>query len=294
MTCYAAEEIQHDGAYGQVTLALRVTASSVVTDPSHLPTKKLQVLLGIEGQPYGENELRTAPLSLGLSVAGRVFGERVLPTQPMKIGLAISSSGLFKERLLPIGPLQVVLAANIEAQSEAILQTMPLVFALGGRLGAAAIGRVFCMNAATGGTTEYTGYSFNSVAKIGGRYYGANEQGLFLLEGETDNGTPIAANFGFGQLDFGAAHMKTLSYCYLGTKAGQMRLTIDSLVCGKPAQFSYPSRRHGETMRGVRFDLGRGMKSTYVMLTFSNIGGNDFEVDTVRFMAAGSSRRIQK
>jgi hypothetical protein len=36
------------------------------------------------------------------------------------------------------------------------------------------------------------------------------------------------------------------------------------------------------------------MKSTYVMPTFSNIDGNDFEVDTVRFMAAGSSRRIQK
>lgn len=282
------------GIHGYVPINLRLAGHSVVIDPSHLRTAPLEFLLGVNGRAFGENSLVTEPLNLGLSVAFRVFANRTLVTEPFGFGLRLSESKLFRERPLQTEPLSLAMGGDMQAQAEAILQTMPLVFALGGRLGAAAIGRVFCMNAATGGTTEYTGYTFNSVAKIGGRYYGANEQGLFLLEGETDNGTPIAANFGFGQLDFGAAQMKTLSYCYLGTKAGQMRLTIDALVCGKPAQFSYPSRRHGETMRGVRFDLGRGMKSTYVMPTFSNIDGNDFEVDTVRFMAAGSSRRIQK
>lgn len=280
--------------YGAVPIFLGIQAQSVVTDPSHLPTQPLEFLLGVEGAPFGDNELKTQPLNLGLSIAGRVFAERTIEAEPFQFGLRLSGSNLFKERLLQTEPLSLAMGGDMQAQAEAILQTMPLVFALGGRLGAAAIGRVFCMNAATGGTTEYTGYAFNSVAKIGGRYYGANEQGLFLLEGETDNGTPIAANFGFGQLDFGAAQMKTLAYCYLGTQAGKMRLTVDALVDGKPAQYSYAARQHGASMRGIRFDLGRGMRSTYVMPTFSNVGGQDFEVDAVRFMATASSRRVQK
>ena len=56
--------------------------------------------------------------------------------------------------------------------------------------------------------------------------------------------------------------------------------------------YDYLARGHGATMREVRFDLGKGLRSTYVMPTFYNIDGDRFEVDTIRFLVAESTRRI--
>lgn len=294
LTGHAELRVRPSAVYGEVELSARASVAAMLIDPAAIPTPPVEFIISIAGVPYGENSLRSTPIPLGLSVVGRVFGERVLPTQPLRFGLSLSDDGLFKERQLPTEPLKYALTASGQPTAEVWLPTSPLAFALGGRLGYAPIAQVFCMNAETGGTTKYTGYAFNSVAKIDGLYYGANENGLFLLDGDADNNEPIAASFGFGQLDFGVAQMKTLAYCYLGTEAGKMRLTIDALVDGKPAQYNYAARQHGASLRSVRFDLGRGMRSNYVMPTFSNVSGQDFEVDTVRFMAAGSSRRIQK
>lgn len=287
------EEYTPTGIYGAVGIFLGLSASSVVIDPMALPSQPLVLLTSGDGEGFGENTLPTTPMGLRAGIQSKPFAHVVLGTSALRFTAGVSGS-TFAEAALQTEPLGLLADIEADIHGDAYLDTAPLVLLLGGRLGDAPIGRVFCMNAATGGTTEYTGFAFNSVAKIGGRYYGANEQGLFLLEGETDNGTPIAANFGFGQLDFGAAQMKTLAYCYLGTQAGKMRLTVDALVDGKPAQYSYAARQHGASMRGIRFDLGRGMRSTYVMPTFSNVGGQDFEVDAVRFMATASSRRVQK
>ena len=143
-----------------------------------------------------------------------------------------------------------------------------------------------------GGTTQYEGFEFNSFAKIGGRYFGASAEGLFLLEGDSDAGVPIAASFGFGQLDFGSPQLKTINYCYLGAAAGALALKVDALLNGAPASFSYPARGHGQSMRELRFDLGRALRSTYITPTFSNVNGSSFEVDSVRFLINESARRI--
>jgi len=140
--------------------------------------------------------------------------------------------------------------------------------------------------------TQYKNFEFNSVAKIGGRYYGASPDGLFLLEGEDDADQPIEASFGLGQLDFGSPQLKTVAHCYLGTAAGGLRLNVQALYRGTPVSYDYPARGHGASMREVRFDLGKGLSSSYVMPTFYNSGGDAFEVDAIRFLIAESTRRI--
>ena len=114
----------------------------------------------------------------------------------------------------------------------------------------------------------------------------------YLAQRDHDLMAPIAARFGFGQLDFGSPQIKTASYCYLGAAAGAMSLNIAALLGGQPADYDYPARGHGESMRELRFDLGRGLRSTYLTPTFSNVDGAPFTVDAVRFVINESTRRI--
>lgn len=205
-----------------------------------------------------------------------------------------------------------VLGGSIDAEAVSTLQAVPMFMLLGGSIGGeasspqdvvqwAGVGEfdaaneVFCASiedGGVGGTTRYRAYAFNSFATIDGKHYGANAGGLFLLDGNADGAEKINSEFGFGQLDFGKPNMKNISYCYIGARAGAMRLGIDSLVDGKPTRGNYASRAHGGSIREVRFDLGRGLRSTYVIPTFYNNNGEDFEVDNIRFLLAESTRRI--
>ena len=258
--------------------------------------KPIEAILGGSISHTATVTLATVPM------AGRLLGavsiaraEVVLPTLPVR-GLVGGSITRIAQISLTTVPMDATLGGSFGQVPTVTLQVQRLFALLGGSLGALSRqDEVFVMNITgdkPGGTTQYRNYPFNSVAKIGGKYYGASADGLFLLEGDDDNGEPIESVFGLGQMDFGNPQLKTVAYCYLGAAAGAMRIEIDALVNGRPASYSYPARGHGASMRGLRFDLGKGLKSSYVIPTFYNSNGDPFEVDAVRFLVAESARRI--
>ena len=258
--------------------------------------KPIEAILGGSITHRATVTLATVPM------AGRLLGavsiaraEVVLPTLPVR-GLVGGSITRIAQISLTTVPMDATLGGSFGQVPTVTLQVQRLFALLGGSLGALSRqDEVFVMNITgdkPGGTTQYRNYPFNSVAKIGGKYYGASADGLFLLEGDDDNGEPIESVFGLGQMDFGNPQLKTVTYCYLGAAAGAMRIEIDALVNGRPASYSYPARGHGASMRGLRFDLGKGLKSSYVIPTFYNSNGDPFEVDAVRFLVAESARRI--
>ena len=216
-----------------------------------------------------------------------------LPTRPMTLNVS-GSMAAYKEAALGDVTIagSLMLGGNMAARGVVTLPLKPMRAVLGGSMTVlSGLNEVFCMRQ-SGGTTQYDSYEFNSFMSISDKCYGANENGLFLLEGADDAGQPIAARFGFGQLDFGSPQIKTASYCYLGAAAGAMSLNIAALLGGQPADYDYPARGHGESMRELRFDLGRGLRSTYLTPTFSNVDGAPFTVDAVRFVINESTRRI--
>ena len=258
--------------------------------------KPIEAILGGSITHRATVTLTTVPM------AGRLLGavsiaraEVVLPTLPVR-GLVGGSITRIAQISLTTVPMDATLGGSFGQVPTVTLQVQRLFALLGGSLGALSRqDEVFVMNITgdkPGGTTQYENFRFNSAARIGGRYYGAGEDGLYLLEGDTDAGEPIESVFGLGQMDFGNPQLKTVTYCYLGAAAGAMRIEIDALVNGRPASYSYPARGHGASMRGLRFDLGKGLKSSYVIPTFYNSNGDPFEVDAVRFLVAESARSI--
>ncbi|GER16676.1 hypothetical protein [Variovorax boronicumulans] len=139
------------------------------------------------------------------------------------------------------------------------------------------------------GSTVYRSYPFNSFAVIDGKHYGASSDGLFLLEGEDDAGTPVHASFDLGKMDFGSASQKTIAECYVGMSASG-NLFLKLIAEGR--EFVYKTRGFSEHMQQQRITPGKGLKSNYITVQFFNEDGANFEIDTVNFLVADLQRKI--
>ncbi|MDP9895384.1 hypothetical protein J2W32_004482 [Variovorax boronicumulans] len=191
--------------------------------------------------------------------------------------------------------IQELLSAAPSVATEQLLEVIARTFIEAGSSGLleGATGRTdldtWVWHADAGGSTMYRGYPFNSFAVIDGKHYGASADGLFLLEGDDDAGVPIHASIDLGQLDFGTAELKTVAECYLGMSAkGNLFLK----VIAEGREFIYKTRSFSEQMQQQRITPGKGLKTNYVTAQFFNEDGADFEIDSVRFVVADLSRRI--
>lgn len=141
------------------------------------------------------------------------------------------------------------------------------------------------------GTSQYTNYGFNSFAKIDGRYYGASDEGIVELEGDTDVGSAsVNARIGFGNAGFGSTLLKAMRACYVGMSAsGNLFLKIKNT----DGEFIYRTRTFSDEMRRQRIDTGRGLRSNYFEIELFSTDGTDFELDTVEFNVVDLTRRIR-
>lgn len=141
------------------------------------------------------------------------------------------------------------------------------------------------LNTATLAPSEYQNYDFDSMARLGDRYYGVNEQGLFLLDGSDDAGDPIEASILTGQLDFGSEHLKRCEFAHIGyTANGNLVMKVITTQDGARTERWYEAKTTvaGNDREG-RFKLGKGVKSRYWQFEWVNVDGADFELDRVEF-----------
>lgn len=147
----------------------------------------------------------------------------------------------------------------------------------------------WAVNLDNGASTEYRSYPFETVANIGGRYFGAAFEGLYELAGDTDAGAPIEAKFDIGRKDFGNNQLKRVDQIYLGiTSKGQMFVKVSA----EGASYTYPMREFGEHIQTQRVTVGKGMRANYFGFEIGNTAGCDFEITSLNMMVAESARRI--
>lgn len=148
---------------------------------------------------------------------------------------------------------------------------------------------VWAVNVEGYGSTSYANFPFNSFARIGEHYYGAKEDGLFQLGGDTDSGALIRSAFSPGKLDFGTSQNKTIVETWLGAKsATAMACTLTAE--GKQYLYTADSFTSDE-LEQHRIKFGKGLKANYLRPTFYNQDGADFEVDALEFAIATLSRK---
>ena len=124
--------------------------------------------------------------------------------------------------------------------------------------------------------THYTNYPFDRIVRWRGSYYGMAADGLYLLEGSTDDGQPIEWALRTGTTDFGKAEKKNTASAYVGGRLGAA--TTFTVFTGEKRDDSYAyTTPRGPTAQNYRQKFGRGLDARYY--AFGLAGAGDMEID---------------
>lgn len=150
--------------------------------------------------------------------------------------------------------------------------------------------------------SRWTNQPWNSMAEIGGRLVGANDDGLYFLDAADDAGSAIEASLEYDWLsakvgrDGKPAHSPNLKrprFLYLEYKGGPLALYLKHVQNGSEAEAEYamPARVANAFING-RVELGRGIRSVYLKPRLTNIAGADFSINSGRLAVDEQERSI--
>lgn len=127
-------------------------------------------------------------------------------------------------------------------------------------------------------TTQYTNFNFNSFVNFKGVALAADDQGIFSLDGDTDNGADIDAYFEPVVSDIGVIGPKRMRYLYTELRLHgslDIRISVDdgAVLVYQITDTNLRARRHRTT-------ISRALHGTYWLYQFRNVAGADFSVDT--------------
>lgn len=142
----------------------------------------------------------------------------------------------------------------------------------------------YAMNLRTAGVTQYDNYPFVDFATVGGVPLAISEDGLYRLEGDDDDGDPIAARIRTGLIDFGSEVLKRNPNMYLTLRSdGELVLKVITTDKGykKENWYKLDRRNAAEPVEG-RFDIAKGLVGVYWGYELVNMDGADFEFETIK------------
>ena len=143
--------------------------------------------------------------------------------------------------------------------------------------------------------SEYSNFTFNSMAYSPDEMLGCTDEGLYTLDGDTDAGTNIDAHITSLMLDFDTSKLKRMSAAYIGyTSTGKLLLKVRSIDQDAYAERWYEARDVASqaTPGQNRMQIGKGLRSRYWTFELVNIEGSDFELDKVELYPIVLQRRI--
>lgn len=149
------------------------------------------------------------------------------------------------------------------------------------------------MQVERGALTQYTNWHFNSYCVFNGVCLGANENGIFALTGDTDDGAFIDAAARVGVTDFGSSHIKRVERIYFGYRTDGrliLRVITDETATRDYAIAQPTPGRVG--LHGTHASLGRGLEARYWQFEVRNDGGASFELDMMEMKPTKLRRRV--
>jgi hypothetical protein len=149
------------------------------------------------------------------------------------------------------------------------------------------------INQNTGAPARYENYDFDAFAVIGQNYLGARGDGIYLLDGDDDEGAEIDAIATTANTDLEEAKLKRVTGAYLGVQAsGQVHLTLRTDQDQESGP--YRLRQSPDTQTTERAKFRRGIRTRYVQVDMENTDGEDVKIDTLELEASVVSRRLKK
>jgi len=143
--------------------------------------------------------------------------------------------------------------------------------------------------------SEYRNYNFNSLAHFNGVFLGASEQGLKILGGDDDLGEAIQAMIRTGVNDFVIKSIRNLPKEVWASyrSDGQMAFGVEE------DEHNYYEHILDEQAIGIAEvrpggkSLGKGYKGRFYRFTWKNLGGADFDLESIRVLGQPIKRKAR-
>jgi len=146
----------------------------------------------------------------------------------------------------------------------------------------------WAVNTRTNAVTTYDNYNFTGFAALGNRYIGTNKNGVYELDGETDDGAYILANIRSGFMQLNATKMSGLKGVYLAIRGrGEF---FFKLITGDGREYVYKALTQPGLMN-TKINVGKGMRTRYIAWELVSTG-SDFDMDSLEFVPMLSDRRV--
>jgi hypothetical protein len=144
------------------------------------------------------------------------------------------------------------------------------------------------MNLTNRAVSEYLNYKFNSQTYFGGKYIGANENGIYDLTGDDDAGTDIVARIRTGLDSLGSYNLKRVWGVYLTHNGEALRVKTAS-----PADTydTIAGAKNRSSISVQKFRSQRTKRDNYWGIEISNVGGSDFEINGLEIVCEVLNRR---
>ena len=135
---------------------------------------------------------------------------------------------------------------------------------------------------------QYYGWAINlntqAISKFEGAFninsldgnLGTDSNGIYILEGDTDNGIAINGFVESGKLDFGENRLKTPVYAYLDVEGGPVTLNVET----EDASIDYAFDQTTE-LESIRERLAMGVESRHIKVKLSNVAGSNAVIDGI-------------
>ncbi|MBF0517888.1 MAG: Ig-like domain repeat protein, partial [Nitrospirae bacterium] len=160
--------------------------------------------------------------------------------------------------------------------------------------------RVIVLNINTGAVTEYTGYDFNGFCQWGDGYFAEGDSGIYILGGQTDDGSPINCRIKTSKTQLknarggGESSIKHIPAVYAVVKTPQpyvfKAVTDDGIEHVYQPEATEAARSEGTTPRKIK--LGKGMKGRYWQFAIETTAGAPLEIESFEPEVAATSRRV--
>ena len=131
------------------------------------------------------------------------------------------------------------------------------------------------VNTRTNAVTEYDNYDFRSFAQMGNRYIAAGSDGLYELDGDTDDGELIISRMMSGYLQLNEKKMFGIKGAYVAIRGGG-RFYL-KLISGDGREYIYELKAQPNLMT-TKVKVGKGIKTTYMAFELVT-EGQDFDLD---------------
>jgi hypothetical protein len=152
----------------------------------------------------------------------------------------------------------------------------------------------WAVNTRTQAVTEYRGFNYNSFATIGRKYIAADANGIYELNGPSDDGVKVIASLTGGYLEPNGGKFAGLKGVYVGVTGQGEGSTPDWLLkldTGDGREFSYQTSSNPGLM-STKFRIGKGLKSRFMGWHVETVDGQDFSFNSIEFIPSMSGRRV--